>query len=77
MSEELWSFSHLIVTLATPKLLTLDNKNKKDFILYCARLIVSLATPKLLTLDNESKKSLFPLYCTRLIVSLQKILLFV
>ena len=42
MSEELWSFSHLIVTLATPKLLTFDNKNKKDFILYCARLIVTL-----------------------------------
>ena len=69
MSEELWSFSHLIVTLATPKLLTLDNKNKKDFILYCARLIVSLASPKLLTLDNKNKKD-FILYCARLIVTL-------
>ena len=29
-------------TLALPKILSLDNKNKYKFILYCARLIVSL-----------------------------------
>ena len=29
-------------TLALPKILLLDNKNKYKFILYCARLIVSL-----------------------------------
>ena len=29
-------------TLALPKILSLDNKNKCAFILYCARLIVSL-----------------------------------
>ncbi len=34
--------ARLIVSLAAPKLLALDNKNKKDFILYCARLIVTL-----------------------------------
>ena len=59
MSEELWSFSHLIVTLATPKLLTFDNKNKKDFILYCARLIVTLATPKLLTFGKTQINLVF------------------
>ena len=35
-------FSHFSAPMASSKLLTLDNKNKKDFILYCARLIVTL-----------------------------------
>ena len=46
------------IGLATPKVLSLDNKNKLIFILYCARLIVPLASPKVLSFGNE-KKNLF------------------
>ena len=35
-------FAHLIVPLASPKVLSLDNKNKLRFILYCSRLFVPL-----------------------------------
>ena len=55
------------IGLATPKVLSLDNKNKLVFILYCARLIVPLASPKVLSFGNE-KKNLFS-FCISLTYS--------
>ena len=37
-----WFFAHLFVPLTSSKVLSLDNKNKSAFILYCPRLFVPL-----------------------------------
>ena len=38
----IWIFVHFALSLTSSKILSLDNKNKLEFILYCARLFVSL-----------------------------------
>ena len=65
MSEEIWFFAHLIVSLTDvviacafvtkwrKNVLTFDNKNKKVFfILYCVHLIVPLTV----VLDTHARK---------------------
>ena len=54
-------FAHLIVPLASPKILTLD---KKTSILstHSIRFFVSLASPKILTLDIKKTINYFFLY---------------
>ena len=37
-------FAHFFVPLASPKVLSLDNKNKYKFILYCSRLLDKIFT---------------------------------
>ena len=60
-------------TLASPKILPLDNKKLKILFPFCIvpRLFFTLASPKILSFDNKWKKCFFSLYCSHLIVSLQ------
>ena len=52
--------SHLFVLLASPKVLSLDNKNKSLFILYCSHLFVLLRiNPRTYSVSAKKQIDLF------------------